>query len=136
KRIHLRGAAVHEQEDYISGLGLEVRRARTEGILRSGACSGAVSRVGEKRGQGHGAEAIGALPQHLAAGQRRCEVVMAMHGSWSVYENELLDVEQHVTQITPCLNIGALRRLPLALQEFQRLLQLLVVGRSAKCGQV
>src|SRR5438552_19170615 len=120
--MHLRGTAVHEQEDYVPGFCLELRRTRAERIpmMQVGLCPSAVSRIGKKRGQGHGAEAVGALPQHLAARQRSCKVVMAMHGLLSVYENKLLDVEQDVAQIAPCLELHAARRRAPALQEFHR----------------
>src|SRR5437899_1670052 len=71
--VHLRGAAVHVKENDIARLGLVMRQSRrkdTGGSSRVGR-SGAERVIAEQTPESNGAEAVGALEQHLAPGNRR-----------------------------------------------------------------
>src|SRR5262249_33258535 len=79
ERVHLRRAAVHEEEDDAGGLRFEMGRLRGEGILvllpRGFRTVGAIV---EQRRQSQAAEAVGAAQKHLGAGKRTVKVA-AVH---------------------------------------------------------
>jgi hypothetical protein len=69
--VDLGGAAVHEQED---------DALRPRGVVRSLPIGDGGGRlVGEEGGEGHSAEAVGALLEHLAPGERFLDKAPAMH---------------------------------------------------------
>ena len=81
--IHLRGPALHEQEDDAPGLRRVVRRPAGGGVTRPGRrCIGTVEPVGQEGGEGHRAESAGAAPEHLAAGRRWAGESSAVVHDW------------------------------------------------------
>ena len=88
KRVHLRRAAVHEQEDDPLGLRLEVRRSHRQGSAVAFIAPGLRTQQSPQRQQ---AEPVGGLPQHVAAG---------LAGQNSIAKHELSPVtDRSVLQI-------------------------------------
>ena len=106
--LHLAGAAVHEQEDARLGLGREVRRLgseRVDGRLVERAGKESVPR--KETGHGQGREACAQGVDELAA---RAGEVFAQHGSRSVHEQELVEVQHDQAELLQGLvGVGRIR---------------------------
>ncbi len=97
EEIELAGAAFHEHEDDVLGLGREVRLAGARAGSTVASAAARPSRFHQLR-QGGDADAAGALLEEAAAGLNSAEL-FAVHVSFP--RDEFVQVEQHAAQLHP-----------------------------------
>ena len=108
--VHLRRSAVHVEEDDGAGACRVVRCARGEGVGRA-----RERFVREQRSEGQRTKAVRATGERGAAGQGAwMETSAVRHGSVEV--DELLHVEQHVSEVGPHAIVGGRRAEALGLR--------------------